>query len=153
MKLSSVLILIAIAAVHATNFAQTKRDLPNEVDDSRSLLPRPTLECLWEPVSMKQRCQTKMTNGLALVALVRTSFFWTGLNDLGSPRLSFSWVATGQPLGGYTNWSPGQPAGPATENCGEYMYRDAPRPAWNDRDCATPGRFICEVNLPCKCYV
>ncbi|KAF4531205.1 hypothetical protein B566_EDAN019261, partial [Ephemera danica] len=73
------------------------------------------------------------------------------MNDLGAPRTSFSWVATGLPLGSYRNWSPTQPSGPANENCVEYMYRDAPRPAWNDRDCATLGRFICEVNLPCKC--
>ncbi|KAF4527084.1 hypothetical protein B566_EDAN015356 [Ephemera danica] len=89
-----------------------------------------------------------VTNGIPKSS---DAFFWIGLNDLAVDR-SFNWVATGQPLGGYTNWSPGQPAGTG-EHCGEYMYRDAPRPAWNDRSCTDwTGPFICEVNAPCKCY-
>jgi hypothetical protein len=91
-------------------------------------------------------------NGIVRDTSVSTNFFWTGLNALAQ-AMSYNWVATGKPLGSYTNWStnPNQPDGDGP--CGEYMFRDTPKPSWNDRGCTTwTGPFICEVNYPCKCY-
>ncbi len=67
--------------------------------------------------------------------------WWIGLNDR-SFEGSWAWVA-GAP--GYRNWAPGEPnnAGGA-EDC--VVDRTSSKD-WNDRDCSTGARFICERNL------
>ncbi|KAF4527731.1 hypothetical protein B566_EDAN012994 [Ephemera danica] len=131
--------------------------LINEEDpESRNIvLPYLSVECFFEPLKMKQRCKSQ-TSGAQLKRLGTGIYSFQTAQKVNwyAAHRSFIWVATGQPLGSYTNWSPGQPAQPAgvEEHCGEYMYRDAPKPAWNDRGCTATGPFICEVNAPCKCY-
>ncbi|KAF4518369.1 hypothetical protein B566_EDAN007096 [Ephemera danica] len=77
------------------------------------------------------------------------AFFWFGLNSLATQK-SFTWIANGEELGNFRFWGPKQPDF-GSELCGEYMYRDAEKPMWNDRSCTTRGRFICEARAEASC--
>ena len=46
----------------------------------------------------------------------------------------------------YTNWAPGEPSSPNFANCGHFWPG---RGKWDDDDCATLYRFICQ-NQRCK---
>ncbi|MBM4365420.1 MAG: hypothetical protein FJ102_04345 [Deltaproteobacteria bacterium] len=75
-----------------------------------------------------------------------TANWWIGLGDAGTEG-SYQW--DGGSDSPYTNWRAGEPNDfGGNEDCTWYAYTGAG--AWNDKDCATLGSFICEAG--CSTY-
>ncbi|XP_078617731.1 uncharacterized protein LOC144885643 [Branchiostoma floridae x Branchiostoma japonicum] len=71
--------------------------------------------------------------------------FWIGITDIGTEG---SWrYADGTAVVGFNKWNTGEPNNSGgDEGCGEYL--PAGQDTWNDLNCGTPQKFLCQTILP-----
>ena len=71
---------------------------------------------------------------------------WIGLNDIRNES-DYQWVdGTGNATAIYTNWGTGEPNNDlGTEHCANFFGTNVEH--WNDEDCNTPMRFLCNYPL------
>jgi hypothetical protein len=81
-------------------------------------------------------------NDFVAATTVDTSTPWIGLRD--EVEGQFHWMrdgGAGPPLGGYTNWEPGEPNDLLNEDCVLIFGNTG---LWNDEDCGENHGYICE---------
>ena len=66
--------------------------------------------------------------------------WWLGLSDKASEG-NFTWE-TGEPYGSFTAWGGPNPNNDGNEDCAELKTKGVHR--WNDTECGSKKRFICE---------
>ena len=87
------------------------------------------------------RADTSSRNSFITHLTYGVAYVWIGLSDRANER-HFHWVGTDEHAE-YENWKTGQPDNfEGNEDCVETNWQAPGR--WNDRNCATAYRFVCD---------